>query len=97
METVLVVDDEPTLREVVVRYLERAGYRALEAGDGDEAEVLLRNQPPDLVILDLMLPGTDGLELCRRIREDSALPVIMLTAGRRQTGSSGWSSAPTTM
>jgi DNA-binding response OmpR family regulator len=80
METVLVVDDEPTLREVVVRYLERAGYRALEAGDGDEAEALLRNQPPDLVILDLMLPGTDGLELCRRIRADSALPVIMLTA-----------------
>jgi len=80
METVLVVDDEPTLREVVVRYLERAGYRALEAGDGDEAEALLRTQPPDLVILDLMLPGTDGLELCRRIRADSALPVIMLTA-----------------
>jgi DNA-binding response OmpR family regulator len=80
METVLVVDDEPTLREVVVRYLERAGCRALEAGDGDEAETLLRTQPPDLVILDLMLPGTDGLELCRRIRADSALPVIMLTA-----------------
>jgi DNA-binding response OmpR family regulator len=80
METVLVVDDEPTLREVVVRYLERAGYRALEAGDGGEAEALLRTQPPDLVILDLMLPGTDGLELCRRIRADSALPVIMLTA-----------------
>jgi DNA-binding response OmpR family regulator len=80
METVLVVDDEPTLREVVVRYLERAGSRALEAGDGDEAETLLRTQPPDLVILDLMLPGTDGLELCRRIRADSALPVIMLTA-----------------
>jgi DNA-binding response OmpR family regulator len=80
METVLVVDDEPTLREVVVRYLERAGYRALEAGDGDEAETLRRTQPPDLVILDLMLPGTDGLELCRRIRADSALPVIMLTA-----------------
>jgi DNA-binding response OmpR family regulator len=80
METVLVVDDEPTLREVVVRYLERAGYRALEEGDGDEAEALLRTQPPDLVILDLMLPGTDGLELCRRIRADSALPVIMLTA-----------------
>src|SRR5215203_5798509 len=80
METVLVVDDEPTLREVVVRYLERAGYRALEAGDGDEAEALLRNRPPDLVILDLMLPGTDGLELCRRIRADSHLPVIMLTA-----------------
>jgi DNA-binding response OmpR family regulator len=80
METVLVVDDEPTLREVVVRYLERAGYHALEAGDGDEAENVLRNHAPDLVILDLMLPGTDGLELCRRIRADSALPVIMLTA-----------------
>jgi two-component system response regulator ResD len=80
METVLVVDDEPTLREVVVRYLERAGYHALEAGDGDEAENVLRNHTPDLVILDLMLPGTDGLELCRQIRADSALPVIMLTA-----------------
>ena len=80
METVLVVDDEPTLREVVVRYLERAGYHALEAGDGDEAETVLRKHTPDLVILDLMLPGTDGLELCRRIRADSALPVIMLTA-----------------
>jgi two-component system, OmpR family, response regulator ResD len=80
METVLVVDDEPTLREVVVRYLERAGYHALEAGDGDQAETVLRNHTPDLVILDLMLPGTDGLELCRRIRADSALPVIMLTA-----------------
>jgi two-component system response regulator ResD len=80
METVLVVDDEPTLREVVVRYLEREGYRALEAGDGDEAEALLREGAPSLVILDLMLPGTDGLELCRRIRARSGLPVIMLTA-----------------
>src|SRR5206468_1569009 len=76
----LVVDDEPTLREVVVRYLEREGYRALEAGDGDEAEALVLSASPSLVILDLMLPGTDGLELCRRIRARSALPVIMLTA-----------------
>ena len=85
METVLVVDDEPTLREVVVRYLEREGYKALVARDGDEAELLLRNEPPDLVILDLMLPGTDGLELCRRIRAASSLPVIMLTARGEET------------
>lgn len=85
METVLVVDDEPTLREVVVRYLEREGYRALVAADGDEAEAVLRSQSPDLVILDLMLPGTDGLELCRRIRARSAMPVIMLTARGEET------------
>ena len=85
METVLVVDDEPTLRDVVVRYLEREGYRALVAGDGDEAESVLRNGAPDLVILDVMLPGTDGLELCRRIRARSSLPVIMLTARGEET------------
>jgi DNA-binding response OmpR family regulator len=85
METVLVVDDEPTLREVVVRYLEREGYRALIAVDGDEAEDALRAESPDLVILDLMLPGTDGLELCRRIRARSSLPVIMLTARGEET------------
>jgi two-component system response regulator ResD len=85
METVLVVDDEPTLRDVVVRYLEREGYHALVAGDGEEAESVLRNEAPDLVILDVMLPGTDGLELCRRIRARSSLPVIMLTARGEET------------
>ena len=85
METVLVVDDEPTLRAVVVRYLEREGYKALVARDGNEAESLLRSEPPDLVILDVMLPGTDGLELCRRIRARSSLPVIMLTARGEET------------
>jgi two-component system response regulator ResD len=80
METVLVIDDEPTIREVVVRYLEREGYKALEAADGEEARALLGRYSPSLVILDLMLPGTDGLELCRWIRSYSALPVIMLTA-----------------
>jgi DNA-binding response OmpR family regulator len=78
--TVLVVDDEPIVREVVVRYLEREGYRTLEAGDGDDARRLVETQPPDLVVLDVMLPGTDGLELCRWIRSRSELPVIMLTA-----------------
>jgi two-component system, OmpR family, response regulator ResD len=78
--TVLVVDDEPTIREVVVGYLHREGYRTLEAADGDRARELLEREPPDLVVLDVMLPGTDGLELCRWIRSRSKLPVIMLTA-----------------
>ena len=80
MTTVLVVDDEPTIREIVVGYLEREGYRTLEAADGDRARALVEQDPPDLVVLDLMLPGTDGLELCRWIRSRSRLPVIMLTA-----------------
>jgi DNA-binding response OmpR family regulator len=78
--TVLVVDDEPIVREVVVRYLEREGYRTLEAGDGDLARRLLEEHSPGLVVLDVMLPGTDGLELCRWIRARSELPIIMLTA-----------------
>jgi DNA-binding response OmpR family regulator len=80
MTTVLVVDDEPIVREVVVRYLERAGYRTLEAGDGDLARDLLERETPSLVVLDIMLPGTDGLDLCRWIRARSSLPIIMLTA-----------------
>jgi DNA-binding response OmpR family regulator len=78
--TVLVVDDEPIVRDVVVRYLEREGYATLEAGDGDDARRLVERERPDLVVLDVMLPGTDGLELCRWIRKRSELPVIMLTA-----------------
>jgi DNA-binding response OmpR family regulator len=80
METVLVVDDEPTIRDVVVQYLRREGYATLEAGDGDAARELLERERPNLVVLDLMLPGTDGLALCRWIRGRSQLPVIMLTA-----------------
>jgi DNA-binding response OmpR family regulator len=80
MTTVLVVDDEPIVRDVVVRYLRREGYRTLEAADGDAARAILESDPPNLVILDLMLPGTDGLALCRWIRARSDLPVIMLTA-----------------
>jgi DNA-binding response OmpR family regulator len=78
--TVLVVDDEPIVREVVVRYLEREGYRTLEAGNGDLARELVEQHSPGLVVLDVMLPGTDGLELCRWIRARSDLPIIMLTA-----------------
>ena len=80
MTTVLVVDDEPTIREIVVRYLKRDGYETLEAADGNRARKLLETQRPDLVVLDVMLPGVDGLELCHWIRASSRLPVIMLTA-----------------
>jgi DNA-binding response OmpR family regulator len=78
--TVLVVDDEPIVREVVVGYLEREGFRTLEAADGNRAKEILESDPPSIVLLDVMLPGTDGLELCRWIRSRSKLPVIMLTA-----------------
>jgi DNA-binding response OmpR family regulator len=96
--TVLVVDDEPIVREVVVKYLEREGFRTLEAADGDRARELLERDSPGLVVLDVMLPGTDGLELCRWIRSRSDLPVIMLTArAKKPTGSSASSWEPTTL
>src|SRR5256714_12054376 len=85
MATVLVVDDEPIVRDVVVRYLRRDGYETREAGTGDEAREILEAESPELVVLDVMLPGTDGLELCRWIRSRSALPVIMLTARGEET------------
>jgi DNA-binding response OmpR family regulator len=80
VKTVLVVDDEPIVRDVVVRYLSHAGYRTLEAADGDAARTLIASGEPDLVVLDVMLPGTDGLALCRWIRSRGELPVILLTA-----------------
>ncbi|HEX9380098.1 MAG TPA: response regulator transcription factor [Gaiellaceae bacterium] len=80
MTTVLVVDDEPIVREVVVSYLEREGYRTLEAADGERARQLVEEASPSLVVLDVMLPRVDGLELCRWIRSRSDLPVILLTA-----------------
>lgn len=78
--SILVVDDEPTIAEVVGRYLERAGYSIRAAGDGREALELARAEPPDLVVLDLMLPGVGGLELLRRLRERERVPVVILTA-----------------
>ena len=80
MQTVLVVDDEPIVRDVVVRYLERDGFRTLTASDGDAAKALIEEREPSLVVLYVMLPGTDGLSLCRWIRGRSSLPVILLTA-----------------
>jgi DNA-binding response OmpR family regulator len=80
--SVLVVDDEPTIAEVVSRYLERAGYRTRTAGDGARALAMIGSQRPDLVVLDLMLPGIDGLEVMRRLRHSEQAPigVILLTA-----------------
>src|SRR5436190_2978110 len=80
MTTVLVVDDEPIVRDVVTRYLERDGHRALVAANGHDARTVIECEAPGLVVLDVMLPGEDGLSLCRWIRSSSDLPVILLTA-----------------
>lgn len=78
---VLVVDDDPTIAEVVTGYLERAGFAVEHAPDGPQALAFAARTPPDLVVLDLMLPGIDGLEVCRRLRAQAGdLPVVMLTA-----------------
>ncbi|WP_329141125.1 response regulator transcription factor [Streptomyces sp. NBC_00670] len=77
---ILVVDDDPTVAEVVSGYLDRAGYVVDRAGDGPAALARAAAHRPDLVVLDLMLPGMDGLEVCRRLRERGPVPVVMLTA-----------------
>lgn len=81
MARVLVVDDDATVREVVVDYLGKAGLDVAQAGDGAAALDAARAEPPDLVVLDVMLPGADGLEVCRALRaEHGNLPVVMLSA-----------------
>ncbi len=82
--TILVVDDEPSISEVVSIYLRRAGYQVTVARDGQEALDALEKGPPDLVILDLMLPEVDGLEITRRLRAEGDTPIIMLTARREE-------------
>ena len=77
---VLVVDDDVKTVELVKLYLNRDGYRVLTSHDGLEAVRLAHEAHPDLIVLDLMLPGMDGLEICRTIREESDVPIIMLTA-----------------
>lgn len=80
--TILVVDDESNILDVVELYLLREGYKVIRASDGNTALKLYSENKPDLVVLDLMLPGVDGLEVCRRIRAqpNSTVPIIMLTA-----------------
>ncbi len=77
---ILVVDDDPTVAEVVAGYLDRAGYVVDRADDGPTALARAAAHRPDLVVLDLMLPGMDGLEVCRRLRGEGPVPVVMLTA-----------------
>jgi two-component system alkaline phosphatase synthesis response regulator PhoP len=78
--TILIVDDEPNIVELNRMYLEGAGYRVLTARTGPEALARFRSEHPDLLVLDLMLPGLDGWDVCRKIRSESQIPIIMLTA-----------------
>jgi DNA-binding response OmpR family regulator len=77
---VLLVEDDATVSEVVTRYLEREGFIVESAADGREALDRALTEPPDLMVLDIMLPGMDGLEVCRRVRAKAPIPIIMLTA-----------------
>ncbi|MFN0058108.1 MAG: response regulator [Planctomycetota bacterium] len=82
-QQIAVIEDESDLREVIQYNLEREGYRVLDAADGESGLALIRRETPDLVLLDLMLPRLDGIEVCRRLKADSAtkpIPVIMVTA-----------------
>ena len=79
-ELILLVDDEPKVVRLARDYLEKNGFRVITAGDGISALAMSRREKPDLVILDLLLPGMDGREVCRELRRDSDVPIIMLTA-----------------
>lgn len=79
-QLILVVDDEPKAARLARDYLEAYGFRVLTAGDGQAALTLARHEKPDLIVLDLMLPEVDGREVCRRLRRESDVPIIMLTA-----------------
>jgi two-component system, OmpR family, alkaline phosphatase synthesis response regulator PhoP len=80
MATVLVVDDDPRIRDLLRLYVEREGHRALLAADGTQALSLVDQQRPDLVLLDVMLPGIDGFEVATRLRAESDVPILLLTA-----------------
>ncbi len=82
---ILVVDDEPQIVKVVKAYLEKAGFAVVSAADGSAALAVFQHEKPDLVILDLNLPGLDGMEVCRTIRRASDVPVMMLTARVEET------------
>jgi len=84
-ERILVVDDEPLVAEVVERYLVREGYLVSSAADGETALERACSERPDLVVLDLMLPRIDGLEVCRQLRAESTVPILMLTARSEET------------
>ena len=80
MEKILIADDEQLMRQLVVDFLQPEGYELVEAADGKEALELYKKEHPDLVLLDVMMPGYDGWTVCREIRRESAVPIMMLTA-----------------
>lgn len=91
--TILVVDDDPAMRRLISIILSQAGYRVTEAGDGLEALASVKQQPPAAILLDVMMPGMDGLEVCRRLKGDpatAAIPVVLVSAlagsGHRREG-----------
>jgi two-component system alkaline phosphatase synthesis response regulator PhoP len=84
-ETILVIDDEPKIVKQARDYLEKGGFRVFAAGDGTTGLAIARHEWPDLVVLDLNLPGLDGLDVCRALRRESAVPIIMLTARVEET------------
>ncbi len=77
---ILVIDDEPKIVEICRDYLKAGGYEVVSAADGPNGLAAIRQEKPDLIVLDLMLPGMDGLDLCRQLRKESNVPLIMLTA-----------------
>ncbi|MDL4863970.1 response regulator [Halomonas elongata] len=83
--TLVVVDDDPEIRDLLADYLTRHGYRALMAEDAEALRALLATERPDLLVVDLMLPGDDGFAICREVRRDSEVPIIMLTASPDET------------
>ncbi|MBE0488381.1 MAG: response regulator [Halomonas sp.] len=83
--TLIVVDDDPEIRELLADYLGRHGYRALVAEDAEVLRRLLDHETPDLLIVDIMLPGDDGFTICREVRRRSEVPIIMLTASADET------------
>lgn len=93
---ILVVDDDEALAEMIGIVLRNDGFEPVFCADGGQALDVFRSSKPDLVLLDLMLPGTDGIEVCRQIRSESDVPIVMLTANRTPPMWSGdWSRVPT--
>src|SRR6056297_2297329 len=80
MKRILVIEDEAKIVRLIRDYLGKEGYKVVDARDGEEGLAAFRRNEPSLIILDLMLPGLDGLEVAKRVREDSEVPIIMLTA-----------------
>ena len=80
MKTILVVDDEENIRDLATMYLQKEGYAVITAVDGEEGLEAARSKKPDLVVLDVMMPRMDGLDVCRALRRESDVPVLMLTA-----------------